>query len=211
MLQVLVAMLLSFGLSLLVVFTYKRTYAGPSYSQAQAHTLVIMAVVTSVIMIVIGSNIARAFSLIGALSVIRFRSAVKDPRDVAFLYFAMAIGMSSGTGFFAISTTLAIVTCAILFLLARFEVGAKPLTDMILKVVVPSDADFQAALHTPFEQHLASHTLLSAEAIGDGLRELVYTVRLKTTSDDRALLDALEQAEGPQRASLLHGLQQMHV
>ena len=75
------AAFMSFALALIVGYTYRITHQGPSYSQTTVHTMVIMAVVVSLIMLIIGTNIARAFTLVGALSIIRFRNAVKESRD----------------------------------------------------------------------------------------------------------------------------------
>ncbi|MCP4499718.1 MAG: DUF4956 domain-containing protein [Deltaproteobacteria bacterium] len=85
--QVLIAVLLAAALSLLVVQGYRKVQSEASYSQNLAHSFVLIAMVTSLIMILIGSNMARAFSLVGAMSIIRFRTAIKSPLDVAFVFF----------------------------------------------------------------------------------------------------------------------------
>src|SRR5690242_15916792 len=95
--DVAVVLALSFVLSAAAATAYKATHRGTSYSQSFAQTLVLMGMITSLIMLIIGSNIARAFSLVGALSVIRFRNAVKETRDVGFMFFVMAVGMACGT------------------------------------------------------------------------------------------------------------------
>ena len=96
------SLMLSFVLSVAVAKVYQITYKGVSFSPAFMHTLVICAMVIAAVMLIIGSNIARAFSLVGALSIIRFRNAVKDPRDVAYIFLAMGIGMACGTRFYSI-------------------------------------------------------------------------------------------------------------
>jgi len=83
---------LSFVLTLILGMVYRWTHRGVSYSQTFVHTLIIMGITVGFVMLIIGSNLARAFTLVGALSIIRFRSAVKDPRDLAFVFMAMAIG-----------------------------------------------------------------------------------------------------------------------
>ena len=108
--QALVCLTLSFVLSWITAKVYRVTYSGPSYSPAFMVTLVMCGMVVGSVMLIIGSNIARAFSLVGALSVVRFRNAVKDPRDVAFIFLVMAIGMACGTGFYALAVLL---TCTI--------------------------------------------------------------------------------------------------
>ena len=77
---------LSFLLSLVIGWVYKNTYQGVAYTQSYVHTLTLMTMVVAVIMLIVGSNIARAFALVGALSIVRFRNAVKDTRDIGFIF-----------------------------------------------------------------------------------------------------------------------------
>jgi len=102
-------LLLSFGLSLVVAWAYRFTHRGVSYSQSYVHTLVIMGTVIALIMLIIGSNIARAFALVGALSIIRFRNAMKETRDVGFIFLVMAIGMAVGTKFYLLAVFASVV------------------------------------------------------------------------------------------------------
>ena len=112
---------LSFVLSLVVAAAYRYTHRGVSYSQSFVHTLVIMGTVVSLIMLIIGSNIARAFALVGALSIIRFRSAVKETRVVAFIFLAMAIGMAVGTRFYLLALFAAVVMSAFVVVLYKVQ------------------------------------------------------------------------------------------
>jgi hypothetical protein len=93
-LDVILAMLLSFLLSTFIGWIYKITHRGTSYTQSFVFTLVLNGMVVALVMMVVGSNLARAFSLVGALSIIRFRNAVKETRDVGFIFFTMAIGVA---------------------------------------------------------------------------------------------------------------------
>jgi uncharacterized membrane protein YhiD involved in acid resistance len=144
----------AFVLSLLVGYVYKVTHAGPSYSQTTVHTMVILAICVALMMQIIGTNIARAFSLVGALSIIRFRNAVKESRDVAFFFLTTAIGMACGTGFGAVALLFTLVACAILYALVRFNVGAKPAAEMLLKLLVDDKVDYQNAFNEAFYTHL---------------------------------------------------------
>lgn len=87
-------------LNLALAWVYTRTHRGHGYSRAYVHTIVFVGITISLIMLIIGSNIARAFALVGAMSIVRFRNPVKNPRDVAFVFIAMAIGMAAGTKFY---------------------------------------------------------------------------------------------------------------
>jgi len=108
LLDVAVVFALSLVLSLLIGWVYRSTHKGVSYSQTYVHTLVMFSVVVAFVMLIIGSNIARAFTLVGALSIVRFRHAVKEPRDIGFVFTAMMVGMACGTRFYALATFAAV-------------------------------------------------------------------------------------------------------
>src|SRR5699024_826347 len=102
-LEAFVSIILSFVLTLIIAIVYRQTHTGARYSQSFVQTIIIMGVVVSVIMIVIGNNIAVAFGLVGAFSIIRFRSAMSDPKDIAFIFLGMAAGITSGLGYYVIA------------------------------------------------------------------------------------------------------------
>src|SRR5688572_3150031 len=137
--DVVLTILLSFVLSLLIGYVYQRTHRGVAYSQSYVQTVVLMAMVVGIIMLVIGSNIARAFTLVGALSIVRFRNAVKETRDVGYIFFAMAIGMACGTRFYLLAVIATVVICALLWAMDRFNFFAKESASHLLKVRLPAD------------------------------------------------------------------------
>ena len=119
--DVVLGLTLSFVLVSFIGWIYQKTHKGASYTQSYVQTLVLMALVVDIIMLVVGSNIARAFSLVGALSIIRFRNAMKETRDVGFIFFAMAIGMSTGTKFYFLSIVATIIIGMIIYIMYRFD------------------------------------------------------------------------------------------
>src|SRR5512139_1309681 len=119
--DVVVSMVLSFVLCSLIGWVYQITHRGASYTQSYVHTLVLNGMVVAAIMLIVGSNIARAFALVGALSIIRFRNAVKETRDVGFIFFTMAIGMAIGTRFYLLAIVTAVVICLVILIMTRFN------------------------------------------------------------------------------------------
>jgi len=109
---------LTFLLVVAITYVYRKTHRGFSYSQNFTFTLVIMSMITTVIMMVIGNNLAAAFGLLGAFAIIRFRTVVKETRDTGFIFFALAIGMAVGTG----SHSIAIVSTVFILLVIWFFV-----------------------------------------------------------------------------------------
>jgi uncharacterized membrane protein YhiD involved in acid resistance len=210
--QTLTTLLLSFFLALVLAYVYRQTHRGVSYSVSFVHSMILMAITVSLIMIVIGSNVARAFSLVGALSIIRFRTAVKEPRDVAFLFATMAIGMAAGTGFYDLAILFTLFVAPAVYFLYRFQIGAQPTSEMLLKLQLAGDADHRTAFQEVFYKHLSQHSLLSMETLqGGAALELVYSVHLKPKVDERELMEALRAANGGRKVVMLSGAQNVDV
>ena len=111
--QMLVAIALSFVLSLFIIFIYRITYSGVSFSRGFAGCLIMISMVTTVVILVITSNVVLSLGMVGALSIVRFRTAVKEPADTAFLFWAIATGIICGAGY----VTIAILATLLLGLL----------------------------------------------------------------------------------------------
>jgi uncharacterized membrane protein YhiD involved in acid resistance len=210
--EVLLALGLSFFLSMMLAYVYRQTHRGLSYSVSFVHTMIIMGVTVTIIMMVIGSNIARAFTLVGALSIIRFRTAIKDPRDVAFIFMTMAVGMSCGTGFFGMAIVFTLFAMPMVHFLHRFQIGAMETSEILLKVHLPENLDYHTVFNDAFYQHLADHSLLSVETIHGGtLLELVYSIHFKSGAQEGAFMDALRAINGNNKVVLLSGQQNVNV
>ena len=210
--QVLAAMLLSFMLCLVVAYAYRATHKGLSYSTSFVQTMIMMGVTISIIMLIIGSNIARAFALVGALSIIRFRNAVKESRDVAFLFLTMAVGMATGTGFYVEAIVFTLFASGMIWFLHRFDVGAMTSREVLLKVYVPGDLDYPNAFKDVFYQYTQSNNLLSVESVRDGqLLELVYSVQFKSGADEVKFLEATRKIASNNRVTLLTGQENVLV
>jgi hypothetical protein len=202
----------SFVLSLIVAQTYRATYRGTAYSQSYVHTLVLMSMVVAVIMLIIGSNIARAFTLVGALSIIRFRNAVKDTRDVGFIFFAMAVGMACGTRFYLIGIVATLVISGLIWIMVRFDFFAATVSRQLPKVRLPADMSYATLFAAPFEQYLRDYTLVAMETVQAGtLTELVYSVELKQPAQAQDFLSAIGQLNGNNKVVLIAGQQEVDL
>ena len=108
-------------LSAVIGWVYRATHRNVSYSQSYVQTLVILGMLISLIMLVVGSNIARAFALVGALSVVRFRNAIKETRDVGFIFLVMGVGMAVGTRFYLLAIVATVAICLVIVVMYRFN------------------------------------------------------------------------------------------
>lgn len=192
--QALFSLVLSFALSALVGIVYRRTHLQVTYSQSFLHTMVLMGTVVSLVMLIIGSNIARAFALVGALSIIRFRSAVKDPKDVAYIFFAMAIGMACGTRFYLLATIGCFFICSVLYLLHWTNFGSVVDPVRILRVLVPADKDYGGMFDEAFAAHVEYHQLLEVDSARGGLfNRVTFLVKMKGADRERDFLEAIKR------------------
>jgi len=211
-LDVFIALFLSFALSLVIGWVYRATHRGVSYSQQYVHTLVMMGTVVSLIMLIIGSNVARAFALVGALSIIRFRNAMKETRDVGFIFLVMAVGMAVGTRFFLLAIFATAALSAFILLMTRFSLFAKEITERILRVQFPVNRDFETAFEGPFRAHLDEYRVISLETVRAGvLQEVVLSVVMKRSTTPTALLEALRAVNDNNKVTLVIGQQSVDL
>jgi uncharacterized membrane protein YhiD involved in acid resistance len=204
--DVIASMLLSFVLCAAIGWIYRATHRGISYSQSYVQTLVVMGMVVSVIMLVVGSNLARAFALVGALSVIRFRNAVKETRDVGFIFFAMAIGMATGTRFYVLAAVATFVIGGVILIMERFDWYKLDVSSQIVKVQVPAGEDYTARIDELLARHTSQSELVSLESIrGGALTELLYSVKLKAGTSPTDLVGALQQRTNGNKVTVLTG------
>ena len=206
------ALFLSFAVSLVLGWVYRATHKGVSYSQQYVQTLVMMGTVVSLIMLIIGSNVARAFALVGALSIIRFRNAMKETRDVGFIFLVMAIGMAVGTRFYLLAIFATAALSAFILLMTRFNFFAKENTERILRVRFPVSQDFETAFEVPFRAHLDEYRVISLETVRAGvLQELVLSVVLKRNTTPTALLEAVRAVNDNNKVTLIIGQQSVDL
>lgn len=207
--DIVVSLTLSFLLSVMIAYVYRATHRNVSYSQSYVQTLIILGMLISVIMLVVGSNIARAFALVGALSVIRFRNAIKETRDVGFIFLVMAVGMAVGTRFYTLAAIAAVVISLVIFLMYRFNWFQLDVGRQVVKVQVPADEDYSDVVNDVMIRHTDEFQLVSMESIrGGALTELMYTVRIKKASEPGTLMAELRERNRGQGVTVLTGYDQ---
>lgn len=204
--DILLTTILSFVLALLIGYTYQITHKGSSYSQSYVQTVVMMSMVVAVIMLIVGSNIARAFSLVGALSIIRFRNAVKETRDVGYIFFSMAIGMACGTRFYLVGIVATIIICLLMWAIARLDFFAKEVREQLLKIRLPGDLRYESLCDDLFTQYLNRAELIAMETVQAGtLTELIFSVEIKKNAEVQAMFKAIRQLNGNNKVALVTG------
>lgn len=180
----------------LISVTYMKTNPN-GYSQNFTLTMIILPVIVAMIILLIGNNIARAFSLAGAFSIIRFRSAPGDPRDIAYVLFTMAAGLACGVGAFGYAVLFTVILCLLMVMLSRFNFAANKKTQKLLKVTIPENLGYEDAFTEVFEQFGVGYELKKVRTTELGsLYELVYNVVINDSISQKAFLDAIRCRNG---------------
>ncbi len=192
--DIMIVLVLTTLLCYLIARTYRLTHEGVSYSKNFVQIIVVFGVVVSVIMRIIGSNIARAFTLVGALSIIRFRNAIKDTRDVGFIFFMMAVGMATGTRFYALAVIMTVFVCLLIILMHKTNFGSASKKEELLKIVVPSSLKIDDSLGPVFDQYLLNRQFMSTESTGKkGFNQAVFLVKFKDYQKRNEFLEKIKE------------------
>ena len=203
-LTVLINIALSFGLTVLIALVYKRTHSGLSYSRSFVFTLILMSILISVVMMVIGNSIAAAFTLLGAFTIIRFRTAIKETRDIAFVFWALVTGMAVGTGSYvlAIITTASIIV--IVLLLSKINFGSIKNYDHVLVFLIDT-AMASADVYKPlFDKYLKFDSLLNINTREEGRRlDFTFSVRFVSDADINTFITEFKNLNGVSGVSLM--------
>lgn len=196
---------LAAGLGVALAVVYRRTHKGLSYSQSFTQTIVYIALIVALVMLTVRNSLATAFTLVGALSIIRFRTVVKDTRDTAFVFAALAVGMATGLGYLDLAAIGAVATGLLAFVLHATDFGAIHRSDFVLRFVFDRGGD-SAAYRQTLERFARRSHLLQAEPAGDGdsLR-LAYDVVLQRGQRAEDLAAALGETNGVSEVVLLVG------
>ena len=192
--DMLVAIALSFVLSLFIVYIYRVTYAGVSFSHSFAGCLILISMVTTMVILVITSNVVLSLGMVGALSIVRFRTAVKDARDTAFLFWAIASGIICGAGYVTISILSALLLGLLFVLVHAFGGKFKSNTYMVV-VRFEDGSEVEGQLAALPGYRLKNKTMAGSAT------ELVAEVRLDNTGMEQ--LSSLRSITGVKEISVI--------
>lgn len=200
----LLAMTITTLLCFVLAHTYRTTHRGTGYSQSLPATMFLVGIATSIVMMIIGSNIARAFSLVGALSIIRFRTAVKDPRDTGFLFAAIVAGMGCGTQFYMAVILMCVFLSVLMKVLFYFDFGVQGTLDVVLRVSTREDGTAEQDVEASLEKAL-SHPVRRLHRISEveeGCVTSVFVLEKPGPAEVEAVEQELRKIEGVLRLSV---------
>ena len=178
-LDVFANMIVALVCGLIIAVVYRFIYKGPSYSVSYVNSLVLLTLITSIVILVIGNNLARAFGLVGAMSIIRFRTAVRDVQDIVFIFFALCIGMAAGVGLHVIALVGTIIISFVAVVLVTFKFGAPRKREYLVQLTYISTPENELRLEGILKKHCRKLRLVNMKSISDNRIEGFYQVTYK--------------------------------
>jgi len=188
----------------IVAWVYRRTRPRHKASGSMQATLVLLSILIAAVTQVVGESPARAFSLVGALSIIRFRTVVQDTQDTAFVIYAVVMGMAAGAGAGWMAVIGLVVVGGAAFVMQTRETetpSAAPTSILKLRIGLGHDVD--ALVNSTLDAHLSSRRVLSIETARQGMAiDVVYEVQVRSDASSESLVKALNRLEGVQNVQL---------
>jgi uncharacterized membrane protein YhiD involved in acid resistance len=186
---------------LMQIAFYRAAYRGPGYSASFLNSLVLLAMITAVVIMVIGDSLARAFGLVGAMSIIRFRTAVKEVMDIVHIFLALAIGMTAGVGLLGAAFVGTIVLGTIYYLLVRFNVISSAREQYVVQFTYRPAYGETNGQEPPYLSKLRKHcrqsSLMNVKSVGEeDEMEIAYYIKPKGDVGVAELLRELKSVSG---------------
>ena len=193
--DIIVVLLSTFLMGMFIFYIYRKTFQGVLYTQSYNVSLVMIAIVTSLIIMTISSNFVLSLGMVGALSIVRFRTAIKDSMDIVFMFWAISIGIANGAGFFQISLIGSLVIAGVLMLLTQFKSSSSPYL-----LILNYSNDEHKEVMTHLKKNIDKFTLKSKTVANNNVE---LTVELRLENDDTDFVNTLSQVKGVGHAVLV--------
>lgn len=195
-LDVLLALGLSFVLGLFIFLIYKKTYQGVMYSDSFGVSLIAMSMITSLVIIAVTSNVVLSLGMVGALSIVRFRTAIKEPMDIAFLFWAIAVGIVLGAGLLPLAIIGSVIIGIIIVVFSTRKIGDTP----YILVVNCKNEEIENTANTLIKEE-AKKSLLKSKSVNKLGIELTYEIRIK--DDNTGFVNKISAVDGVTNAVLV--------
>lgn len=190
------ALFLAFCLGTFIFFIYKKTYQGVMYSSGFGVTLIALTMITTLVILAVTSNVVLSLGMVGALSIVRFRTAIKEPLDIAYLFWAIAAGIVLAAGMIP----LAVFGSAFIGIILIVFANRKTFTRPYMAVISCTDSETEREVEAVLKKG-AERTSLKSKIVRKGVVELTYELRLKT--DDTQFINSISDMENVASAVLV--------
>ncbi len=190
--QILLALLVPFVLSTVIATVYRWTFQSVSYSRSFIHTMVLSSIIVSMVIMAVGDSFARGLGILGSLAIVRFRTPVRDPRDMVFLYACMGIGITCGAAAFGVAIISTIVISLAVLLLHWSPFASRRAHEALLRYVVPSGFTGDEKVKDILRTTCATFSLIAVREVAQGDSvECCYQIRLRDPSYQFDVMDGL--------------------
>ncbi|MBE6001281.1 MAG: DUF4956 domain-containing protein [Sarcina sp.] len=196
LLDMVLALVLAFGVGLFVFFIYKKTYSGVMYSSSFGVTLIALTMITTLVILAVTSNVVLSLGMVGALSIVRFRTAIKEPMDIAFLFWSIAVGIVLGAGLIPLAVFGSVVIGIILLVFANHKDSSNPYI-----VVLSCEGNESEKAAAAYLAQQTNKCIVKSKTARKGSVELNMEVRLKDDNTD--FINKLADLPGVQNAVLV--------
>ena len=187
------ALLLGLFISLVYIGTHRKELYSPSFTIS----LIMLPAIIAMIILLIGNNVARAFSLAGAFSLIRFRSTPGDSKDIAYVFFTLGVGLACGMGYLGYAALFSVILCLVMAVIHFAKFGSHMHSPMRLKLLLPEDMDYYGVFDDILKQYASTHKLIKVRTTEFGsLFELTYELSMVDISQSKAFIDTLRCKNG---------------
>ncbi len=189
----LVATLLGGFLSIVYAYTHRKTVYDRSFNT----TLLLLPLVISIIIMLVANNIARAFSLAGVFTLVRFRTAIADSRDITYILSAVGVGLAASLGYFGYAIMITIFISTVLVVLNYFKLDRHHASHAKLRIIIPENLNYANVFDDVFTKYVISSQLQKVKTTDFGtMFELTYVIKMKDSINQKAFLDELRVRNG---------------
>lgn len=188
---------------IMVSIFYRLTYKGLSYSTTFANSLILLTMITSVVIMVIGNNLAAAFGLVGAMSIIRFRTAVKDTQDIMFIFFALAIGLACGVDFTSVAVLGTLIIGLVFLAIVKINFSAPRRRDFLLQLILTGERNPE--VDQVVDKYCGRSKVVNVKAIGEegnDMLEVSYYIKLRSEDKSQDFIRDVRKVSGVKHANL---------
>ncbi|MCI6189790.1 MAG: DUF4956 domain-containing protein [Clostridium sp.] len=192
----LIILVVSIILGLIISISYMKTSKEEVVTSGFAITLIMLPAIISIIILLVGNNVARAFSLAGAFSIIRFRSEPKDPKDISYIFFTLAVGLSAGMGYILYAILFTIILCLIMFVLKFINYAESDKSCLELRITIPENLNYENIFDDILKKYTSSWKFKKIKTKEFGsLFEITYSV-VMNTGNQKKFIDEVRCRNG---------------
>ncbi len=202
--QIIASLLISFVLATVVATVYRWTFQSLSYSRSFVHTMIISSMVISMIIMAVGNSLARGLGILGTMAIVRFRTPVRDTRDLTFLFVCLGIGIACGAAVYGVAILGTLIICSAVLLLHWSPFASRRQHEALLRFVLPPDSDSEEKVKEIMRRTCSAFSLVAMREIHQGeLIEHCYHIRLLDPSYQSDIINNLGEIKDLSEPNLL--------